>query len=101
MPHRARSDLRLALALVALVAGCASSSPAPEARNELPPDGKLRAAINLGNPVLAKRDANAEVSGVAIDLGRMLVQRLGAEFVPELYPNAGSLMDGAKAGAWD
>ena len=66
------------------------------------PTGKLRVAINLGNPVLAKRDTTSgEVSGIAIDLGRALASRLEAEFVPVLYPNAGALVDGAKAGAWD
>ena len=93
MSHPARPGLRLALALLALVAGCASTG--------LAPDGHLRTAINLGNPALAKRSADGEVSGVTIDLGRMLAQRLGAEFVPVLYPNAGALVEGAKSGAWD
>jgi len=88
--------------LMALVlAGCASAGVAPEARNDLAANGKLRVAINLGNPALAKRDAKGEVAGVTLDLGRTLAQRLGAEFVPVLYPNVGALVDGAKAGAWD
>ena len=93
MSHPARPGLRLALALLALVAGCASTG--------LAPDGRLRTAINLGNPALAKRSAGGEVSGVTIDLGGMLAQRLGAQFVPVLYPNAGALVEGAKSGAWD
>ena len=101
MPRPARPGLRLALALVALVAGCASTAPTPEARNQLAPDGKLRAAINLGNPALAKRDAAGQVAGITIDLGRMLADRAGAAFVPVLYPNVGALVDGARVGAWD
>lgn len=87
----------MALAL----AGCASTGVNPELRNELAPNGKLRAAINLGNPALAKRDAKGEVAGITIDLGRALAKRLGVEFVPVLYPNVGALVEGAKAGAWD
>ena len=93
MSRPARPGLRLALALLVLVAGCASSG--------LAPDGKLRAAINLGNPALAKRDAAGQVAGITIDLGRALAQWLGAEFVPVLYPNVGGLVEGAKAGSWD
>ena len=84
-----------------LLIGCASTGISPEARNDLAPNGKLRAAINLGNPALAKRDAKGEVAGITLDLGRALAQRLGAEFVPVLYPNVGALVEGAKAGAWD
>lgn len=84
-----------------ILAGCASSAVAPDARNDLAPGGKLRAAINLGNPALAKRDAKGEVTGITVDLGRSLAQRLGVEFVPVLYPNVGGLVEGAKAGAWD
>jgi polar amino acid transport system substrate-binding protein len=93
----------LPLVAFALIAsGCASTSvlPTPEARQALTSSGQLRVAINLGNPVLAKRDAaSGEVSGITLDLGRRLASRLEAEFVPVLYPNAGALVDAA--GAWD
>lgn len=42
------------------------------------PTGTLRASINLGNPILANRDATSgEPVGVSIDLARALAQRLG------------------------
>ena len=50
----------------------------------LAPTGKLRASINLGNPVLARRDSPEKSPyGVSIDLARALAQRLGVgiEFV--------------------
>lgn len=48
--------------------------------SELAPTGKLRAAINYGNAVLARRDAaSGEVSGVSVDLSRELARRLGVE----------------------
>jgi polar amino acid transport system substrate-binding protein len=43
---------------------------------ELAPAGTLRAAINLGNPVLAQGDADYP-AGVTVDLARELAGRLG------------------------
>jgi polar amino acid transport system substrate-binding protein len=40
-------------------------------------DGRLRASINLGNPILAGRDAAGAPAGVSIDLARELARRLG------------------------
>ncbi len=100
--NRARWPLLAAVA--ALAAGCAGSAtaPSPAAREALAPSGKLRVAINTGNPVLAKRDpASGNVTGITMDLGRMLAARIGAEFMPVLYPNPGALVEGAKAHAWD
>lgn len=46
--------------------------------NALAPTGRLRASINLGNPVLAGRDkVTGELSGVSVDLARELGHRLG------------------------
>jgi len=49
---------------------------------DLAPHGRLRAAINLGNPVLAQGTAAAP-RGVTIDIGRETAARLGigVEFV--------------------
>ncbi|HEY0824952.1 MAG TPA: ABC transporter substrate-binding protein [Ramlibacter sp.] len=42
------------------------------------PTGRLRASINLGNPVLAGRDpATGEPRGVSVDLAREFARRLG------------------------
>lgn len=40
------------------------------------PTGTLRASINLGNPILAKRDAQGQAVGVSVDLARELACRL-------------------------
>ena len=77
--------LRLAIALlsISVIAACSTTSitPAPSAAvSQLTPTGKLRAAINYGNAVLARRDAaTGEVSGVSVDLSRELARRLGVE----------------------
>ena len=90
----------LAACCLALVTGCASVPPA--AVSELAPGGKLRAAINYGNPILAARDsATGELRGVSVDLGRELARRLGVpvEFVP--YAAAGRVVEGVKTKSWD
>lgn len=44
------------------------------------PAGKLRASINLGNPILANRDPNTQLPvGVSIDLANAFAQRLGVD----------------------
>ena len=44
--------------IVLLLAGCASTPP-PDAVKDLAPNGTLRAAINVGNAVLAQRGREA------------------------------------------
>ncbi|TMJ24189.1 MAG: ABC transporter substrate-binding protein [Alphaproteobacteria bacterium] len=69
---------------------------------DIAPTGKLRAAINLGNMVLAQKDpATGEPRGVTVDLAGELGRRLGlaVELVP--FDAAGKVFDALKAGAWD
>ena len=69
---------------------------------DLAPTGKVRAAINLGNPVLAQKDAaTGEPRGVAPDLARELGRRLGVPVEFSKFDTAGKLADGVKTGAWD
>lgn len=56
-----------------------------QARRELAPEGRLRAAINYGNAVLVQRDPATEgLSGITVDLARELARKLGV--APELFP---------------
>jgi polar amino acid transport system substrate-binding protein len=74
----------------------------PAIVKELAPTGKLRAAINFGNPVLAQKDpATGDARGVTGDLARELARRLGVtvEFIP--FDTAGKVSDSATAGIWD
>lgn len=69
---------------------------------ELAPSGKLRAAFNYGNPVLAAWDsATGEASGISADLARELARCLGVpiDFVP--YDAAGKVVAALASGAWD
>lgn len=54
------------------------------------PTGKLRASINLGNPILANVDPKTgEPFGVSIDLARAFAQRLGVELELVVIDSAG------------
>jgi polar amino acid transport system substrate-binding protein len=94
---------------VALLAGCADTaripmdiSPQSAAIAELAPRGSLRAAINFGNPILARRDAaGGEPRGVSVDLSRELAKRLGVQLEFVTYAAAGKVVEGLKAGEWD
>jgi polar amino acid transport system substrate-binding protein len=77
-------------------------SPSAAIVAELAPGGTLRAAINFGNPVLARRDpATGEPGGISTDIARELAQRLGARFECVPYAQAGNVFEGLKSGAWD
>jgi polar amino acid transport system substrate-binding protein len=97
------SRLAFSLLIVAFLASCSSTAVIPNAVvSDLAPTGKLRAAINFGNPMLAARDAsNGELHGVSVDLSRELARRLGVplELVP--FNAAGRVVEAVKSGAWD
>jgi polar amino acid transport system substrate-binding protein len=69
---------------------------------ELAPTGKLRAAINFGNTVLAQKDpAGGVPRGVSGELARELAKRLGVQIEYVTFDAAGKVFDALKAGAWD
>jgi len=63
--------------------------------------GSLRVGINLGNALLASREADGNPRGIAVDLAQELSRRLGVRLEIVGYDTAGRMADGAKAGAWD
>jgi polar amino acid transport system substrate-binding protein len=94
--------LNLAMALIAVAFTAGAALAADEAaRKELAPTGKLRAAINFGNSVLAQRDASGQPKGITPDLTRELARRLGVPVEFVTYEAAGKVFDAAKTGAWD
>ena len=103
--------LTLAVAILVLLGSCSTTPAAPAADTErgldaavanLAPTGKLRAAINFGNPVLAVKDAaTGEPRGVSVDLARELGRRLGVPVELVTYEAAGKVTDALKSGAWD
>jgi polar amino acid transport system substrate-binding protein len=77
--------------------------PAPESVvKALTPTGKLRAAVNLGNPILAGKDAaTGAPAGVSVDLARELARRLNVavELVP--FDSAGKEVEAISTNSVD
>ena len=58
------------------------------------PTGKLRASINVGNPILANRHpASGEPCGVSVDLARALADRLSVELELVVFDAAGKSVE--------
>ena len=58
------------------------------------PTGELRAAINLGNPILAQKDATTgQPVGVSVDLAQQLAKRLGVPLKLIVVDAAGKSVD--------
>ena len=98
--------MRLIVAAFAvfLLAACSTPVEPPAAAvADLAPGGTLRAAINVGNAVLAQRPAapGGEPSGVSVDLARELARRLGVPLQLTVYDAAGKVVEAGRAGAWD
>ena len=91
----------IALALVSGFAGCTTMTNTSADKNinadvvrALTPDGRLRAAINFGNPILADKDSKTgEPVGVSIDLARELGRRLNVPVELVTFMAAGKVVE--------
>jgi polar amino acid transport system substrate-binding protein len=97
---------RRAVALLALMSSsviCAMANDVPSnVVTEIAPGGRLRAAINFGNIVLAQKDsATGEPRGVSVELARELGRRLGVPVELVTFDAAGKVFDALASGAWD
>ncbi|SEF22351.1 ABC transporter substrate-binding protein [Variovorax sp. NFACC27] len=109
MEHTVTVSRRSVLAAGAvMLGGCAAigssigpSANARAARTELSPTGRLRAAINFGNPILATRGSGGEPQGVSVDLAREAARRLDLPVDLVQFNSAGSVVEAVKAGRVD
>ncbi|MFL4973993.1 MAG: transporter substrate-binding domain-containing protein [Microvirga sp.] len=65
----------------------------PDLVRAIAPTGKLRAAINYGNIVLAQQGAGGEPAGVSADLARELGRRLHVPVVFTTFETAGKVVE--------
>ena len=79
-----RSLTAVSMLLAATLLPAAQPAPSPEVLKDLAPTGKLRAAINFGNAVLAQKGPSGEPKGITPISPRALAKRLNVpvEFVP-------------------
>jgi polar amino acid transport system substrate-binding protein len=91
----------LGAAAAAGSAGCASlASLPPNAASLLAPSGRLRASINLGNPILARKDGDS-AAGVSVDLARALAQQLGVPVDLQIFDAAAKSVAAVTSGQAD
>ena len=94
-----------AAGLSTVLGACATGpdgSDAVAARAELGSTGRLRAAINFGNPILAARgERPGEPVGVSVDLAREAARRLGVEVELVEFASAGLVVEAATAARVD
>ncbi|MGF6725294.1 polar amino acid transport system substrate-binding protein [Paraburkholderia sp. GAS41] len=75
---------------------------APSVRTAFLPTGKLRASLNLGNPILVKRDAaTGQPFGVSVDLANEFARRLGVEVEQVVFDTAGQSVEAVADGRAD
>jgi polar amino acid transport system substrate-binding protein len=76
--------------------------PTPDIVASLAPSGRLRAAINLGNAVLAQRDPKTgKVGGIIVDISNELARRLGTPVDFIFYETGGRIAPSQPVDRWD
>ena len=77
-------------------------TPDPATAALLAPTGRLRASINLGNPILANTDpATGHARGVSVDLAHALAERLDVPLETIEFPAAAKSVDAVTGGVAD
>lgn len=89
-----RRFFRSCVAMCLVTLGWAQAQVPSSPAALLAPSGTLRAAINLGNPILARRDpASGLPVGVSVDLAQQLAQRLGVPLQMVVLDAAGKAVE--------
>ena len=87
---------------IGVLPAAAAGGVSPEVLKDLAPTGKVRAAINFGNRVLAQKDAmTGEPKGITPDLARELGRRLGVPVEFVTFESAGAVFAAGKTEEWD
>ena len=86
-------------ALLVLLAFTAHAQEPP--MKSLAPTGRLRAAINFGNSVLAQRGPDGKPGGISVVLATELAQRLSVKLEIVPFDSAGSVTDALPRAVYD
>jgi len=95
-----RSLLVCTVLLFAAVFSPAGAQAQQTPASEIAPTGRLRVGFQIGSPILAKRAADGSVSGVVVDLGKFVAERLDVAFEPVVYANQEAYAQSFGKGEW-
>lgn len=73
----------------------------PSIAEQIAPTGRLRATVNIGNPVLAQRQPDGRLGGISVALAHALAQRLGLPLDLHAFGTAGEAFAALASGACD
>lgn len=79
----------------------ADTSDSSKIASLIAPSGRLRAAINVGNPVLAHKRADGSAAGVSVDLAARMAAQLGLPLELQLFEAAAHSVDAVTQGQAD
>ena len=90
------------LAITALMSPLACPQTSSDIAKEIAPTGTLRAVINFGNPILARKDASTGApSGLSVDLAQALAQKLNLPLTLVPVESAGKSVETVTQGQAD
>jgi len=92
----------LALGLATLGGARAADFELQEARAQLAPTGKLRAAFMMANPALVtSKPGSEQMDGLAGDLARAIAEQIGVPLQPRIYSAVKTFQSSLGSGEWD
>jgi polar amino acid transport system substrate-binding protein len=96
-----RQVLLLAVWLILTGVPSLSSGQSPTSA-EIAPTGKLRAGVSVSSQSLVTRTLDDKITGgLALELGKLIAEKLGVPFEFVTYPNADSFTKSFGKGEWD
>ncbi len=102
MPSSSFARLLMAGLCLLLHSTLSLAQPMTSIAQQFAPTGTLRASINLGNPILAQKDATTgQAVGVSVDLATELARRLGVSLALVVFDAAGKSVDAVTHGLAD
>ncbi len=91
----------LAAILVVAAAISGGAQAQMEMAKEIAPTGMLRVAMIGANPVLVTRSSGGTPTGVSVDLGKLIAEKLGVPFIPVVYETPATYTQSFGKGEWD
>jgi polar amino acid transport system substrate-binding protein len=79
----------------------ASGLALAQSGSELAPNGVLRVGVLISNPILVTKKPDGALSGVSVDLGRLIAAKLGARYQEVAYQTTDTFAKSFGAGEWD